>query len=90
VTADERPPIGGLRLVDMGRGYRQLALDIARQDGKPVAVVGPGAVDCSRCGSKNGDWCKTPKGHQSEYPHMERVVLMNREIDRLLREAGEK
>lgn len=86
----ERPPIGGRRLLETGGGYRQLALDIARKDGEPVAVVGPGAVDCRRCGATGGDWCKTPKGGRSDYPHMERVVAMNKEIDRLLREEGSR
>lgn len=87
LTEDNRPPIGGLRLLDTGKGYRQLARDIARQEGTPVAVVGPGAVECVRCEAVYGAHC-TEKGRATDFPHMERVVLMNKEIARLLKAEG--
>ncbi len=83
------PEIGKTRLLELN-GARRLALDIAKQDGTPVAVVGPGAVDCPRCKAKDGGHCVTPKGRESDYPHFERVAAMNKRIDELLREAGEK
>lgn len=88
-TTKERPPINGLRLVDVG-GMRKLGLDIARQDGVPVAVVGPGAVDCRRCAAKNGLPCVDKRERAIEYPHLERVADMHKEINRLLKEAGER
>lgn len=83
------PEIGKTRLVEL-HGARRLALDIAKKDGAPVAVVGPGAVPCPRCQVKDGLPCIDQRQRAIDYPHFERVASMNKEIDRLLKEAGEQ
>jgi hypothetical protein len=34
---------------------------------------------CPKCGAKPGEYCKTPKGRETNTPHGQRITLCSRE-----------
>lgn len=80
---NDRPPLYQTRIVEVG-GVERLAYDIAKKGEDPVAVVGPGAVECPKCRQKPGDKCLDPtRPGATTASHFERTIAMNKELTRL-------